>query len=175
MLDAHLADGSIVSFEADPVTTAQEVVEMVLNRKAVTDKTGYAVAVVCDGREASISDHESLFELLSVIDRHVANVRGNDVSGEQLPGVEPTDEEIAAYEASLLAPRRRERPPASALPPAPTDGSSSPRAGRPSDPLPPPPPDTVFPVGSTLPRPSARAHRVLGFPVLSATASWSKR
>ena len=50
MLDAHLADNSTVAFEADSVVTAQEVVDMVLNKKAVSDKSGYSVAIVCEGR-----------------------------------------------------------------------------------------------------------------------------
>jgi len=50
MLDAHLADGSMISFEADSVTTAQEVVDMVLHKKNISDRTGYTVNVICDGR-----------------------------------------------------------------------------------------------------------------------------
>jgi len=52
MLDAHLADGSMISFEADSVTTAQEVVDMVLHKKSISDRTGYTVNVICDGRGA---------------------------------------------------------------------------------------------------------------------------
>jgi hypothetical protein len=57
VLDAHLADGSTVAFEADPVTTAQEIVDMVLAKKAVSERSGYALTMTCEGSGPSPDTH----------------------------------------------------------------------------------------------------------------------